>query len=57
MRKGLLLTFFLLISFFGFGQTIHGKITDEQNNSLPAVNISIVNKSIGATSENDGTYS
>ena len=57
MRKGLLLTFFLLISFFGFGQTIHGKIIDEQNNSLPAVNISIVNKSIGATSENDGTYS
>ena len=55
MRKGLLLSF-LLLSFLGFGQTINGLVTDEDNNSLPAVNISVLGKSIGAISNNDGTY-
>ena len=57
MHKGLLLPLFLLLSFLGFGQTINGHITDEQNNSLPAVNISILNKNIGVTSGDDGAYS
>ena len=56
MHKGLLLPLFLLLSFLGFGQTITGNITDEDNNSLPAVNISVLGKSIGAISKNDGTY-
>ena len=56
MHKRLLLPLFLLLSFLGFGQTISGLITDEQNNSLPAVNISVLGKSIGAISNNDGTY-
>ena len=56
MHKRLLLPLFLLLSFLGFGQTISGLITDEENNSLPAVNISVLGKSIGAISNNDGTY-
>ncbi len=56
MHKRLLLPLFLLLSFLGFGQTISGLIIDEENNSLPAVNISVLGKSIGAISNNDGTY-
>ena len=33
-----------------------GTITDEENNTLPSVNIAILNTSIGATSLNDGSY-
>ena len=57
MHKGLLLTFTLLLSVLGYGQTISGLITDEENNILSAVNISILGKSIGVISENDGLYS
>ena len=57
MYKGLLLPLFLLFSILGYSQTINGIITDEQNNSLPAVNISVLGKSIGVTSGDDGTYS
>ena len=57
MHKGLLLTFTLLISALGYGQTISGLITDEKNNILPGVNISVLGKSIGVTSESDGLYS
>ena len=57
MHKRLLLPLFLLLSFLGFGQTINGYITDQQNNSLPAVNISILNKNIGIISGDDGGYS
>jgi hypothetical protein len=56
MHKGLLLTLFLLFSFLGHSQTINGKITDEKNNSLPSVNISIINQSTGASSDSDGKY-
>ncbi len=56
MHKNFLLTFFLLFSVLGYSQTINGHITDEQNNSLPAVNISIMNKSTGATSNSNGKY-
>ena len=57
MYKGLLLPLFLLFSVLGYSQTINGHITDEQNNSLPAVNIAILSKNIGVTSGDDGTYS
>ena len=57
MYKGLLLALFLLISKLGYNQTINGHITDDQNNRLPAVNISILNKSNGVSSDIDGKYS
>lgn len=56
MYKGSLITLFLFYSTIGFTQTITGLITDEENNSLPAVNISILNQSIGVTSDNNGRY-
>ena len=56
MYKGLLLPLFLIFSIIGYSQTINGTITDEQNNILPAVNISIINQSTGATSNNNGKY-
>ena len=57
MHKGLLLTYTLLLSVLGYGQTISGLITDEENNILSAVNISVLGKSIGVISEDDGLYS
>ena len=57
MHKGLLLTFTFLLSVLGYSQTITGLITDEENNILPAVNISVLGKSIGVISESDGLYS
>ena len=56
MYKGLLLPLFLLFSILGYSQTINGHITDEKNNSLPAVNISIINQSNGVSSDLDGKY-
>ena len=46
MYKRFLIILFLLYSHIVFSQTINGHITDEQNNSLPAVNISILNQSM-----------
>jgi len=56
MRKRFLLTLFSILYFLGFSQSISGTITDEENNTLPAVNIAVLNTSIGATSLNDGSY-
>ena len=56
MRKAPLLTLFSILSFLGFSQSISGTITDEENNTLPSVNIAILNTTIGATSLNDGSY-
>ena len=56
MRKAPLLTLFSILSFIGFSQSISGTITDEENNTLPSVNIAILNTTIGATSLNDGSY-
>ena len=56
MRKVPLLTLFSILSFLGFSQSISGTITDEENKTLPSVNIAILNTSIGATSLNDGSY-
>ena len=57
MHKGLLLPLLLLFSVLGYSQTINGTITDEQNNSLLSVNISILNQSMGAISDENGKYS
>ena len=57
MHKGLLLLLLLLFSVLGYSQTINGTITDEQNNSLLSVNISILNQSMGAISDENGKYS
>ena len=58
MYKNILLALlFLLSSKLGYRQTINGHITDDQNNSLPAVNISILNQSNGVSSDIDGKYS
>ena len=56
MRKAPLLILFSILSFLGFSQSISGTITDEENNTLPSVNIAILNTTIGATSLNDGSY-
>lgn len=56
MRKVPLLTLFSILSFLGFSQSISGTITDDENNTLPSVNIAILNTSIGATSLNNGSY-
>ena len=55
MYKEFLIVFFFY-SVLGSAQTITGLITDEKNNSLTAVNISILNQSIGVTSDNNGNY-
>ena len=57
MHKGFLISLFLLLSTSGYGQTINGIISDENNNILPSVNISVLGKSIGVISESDGSYS
>ena len=55
MRKVPLITLFTILPFFGFSQSISGIITDEENNTLPSVNIAILNTNIGATSLKDGS--
>ena len=57
MHKVFLLSLFLLVSALGYGQTIKGLITDEKNNILSSVNISVLGKNIGVISELDGHYS
>ena len=56
MYKWLLLPSFLLFSILGYSQTINGYVTDEKNNGLTAVNISILNQSNGVSSNIDGKY-
>ena len=56
MNKGLIIILSLLFSVLVHSQTIIGTITDEMKQSLPAVNISILNKNIGVTSDNNGKY-
>ena len=45
-----------MISFIGFSQTISGIITNQENNTLPSVNISLIKNNIGTVSKNDGSY-
>ena len=56
MYKWLLLALFLLFSILGHSQSINGYITDEENNRLPSVNISILNQSNGVSSDINGKY-
>jgi len=55
MKKLLLLFVFLLSSFLGFTQ-ITGKITDEEDKALSAVNIYLENSYVGTTSNENGKY-
>ena len=49
---------FLLISTYGKAQVnISGKITDNHNNALPGISISIQNSYDGTTSDSLGNYS
>ncbi len=56
MNKGLLIILSSLFSVLVHSQTIIGTITDESKQSLPAVNISILNENIGVISDNNGKY-
>ena len=56
MYKVFVITLLLSYSIIGSSQTISGHITDEENNSLPSVNISILNQNIGITSDENGKY-
>tara|TARA_B100001248_G_scaffold235703_1_gene198618 strand:- start:5710 stop:8154 length:2445 start_codon:yes stop_codon:yes gene_type:complete len=42
--------------YYTYAQTISGTITDEKNNIISAVNISILNQSDGTTSDENGNY-
>jgi len=42
--------------YYTYAQTISGTITDEKNNIISAVNISILNQSNGTTSDENGNY-
>tara|TARA_B100001758_G_C18415820_1_gene619603 strand:- start:1984 stop:4428 length:2445 start_codon:yes stop_codon:yes gene_type:complete len=56
MLRWFLFPFFSIISFIGLSQTISGIITNQENNTLPSVNISLVKNNIGTVSQNDGSY-
>ena len=56
MKKLFLFTLCIFFYFTGYTQTINGLITDEKNNILQAVNISILNQSNGVSSDINGEY-
>ena len=56
MYKKFLIILLIVYSLTGFSQSINGHITDEENNPLPAVNISIFNQNLGVTSDSNGKY-
>ena len=56
MKRILFIILFLLLQISSIGQTIEGKITDFKLNPLAAVNISIIDRSGGLISDNDGFY-
>ena len=56
MYKTNFVLLFLFFSIIGYSQTINGLITDEKNNRLPSVNISIIDQNKGVTSDNNGKY-
>ena len=55
MRNSILI-FFLLISGYIKGETVFGKVTDENNYPLPFVTITVEGKSLGTMSDFDGKY-
>ena len=50
------LSLLLLLSIKGYTQTIKGYISDDEDNSLSSVNISILNEKNGAISDKEGKY-
>jgi len=56
MHKKITLLFLALYSSLSFGQTIKGIITDEKDQRLPAVNITLINKGKGVISDENGAY-
>lgn len=56
MCKKLLVPIFIVFALKGYCQTINGYITDEKNNKLPAVNVSVLDQRNGATSDQNGKY-
>ena len=58
MKKAqyLILIYFFYVS-LSYGQTITGIITDNENNVLPSVNVSIEKENYGVISKNNGSYS
>ena len=50
------LSLLLLLSIKGYSQTIKGYISDDEDNSLSSVNISILNEKNGAISDKEGKY-
>ena len=56
MKNLFLFTLCIFFYFSGYNQTINGLITDEKNNILQAVNISILNQSNGVSSDINGEY-
>lgn len=56
MKNRIVLLLFFLIHFSMVSQ-IKGKIVDENNNSIPYVNVWVENEAIGTTSEENGEFS
>lgn len=58
MKQPLLILLLLLSSFLAIGQnTISGKVTDQQGESLPGVNVMIVGSTEGTVTDIDGNFS
>ncbi len=54
--RNIIFIFFLLISGYIKGETVFGKVTDENNYPLPFVTITVEGKSLGTMSDFDGKY-
>ena len=57
MKAHILIYLFVFTVLNVKGQSIEGEITDNKDNPLGSVNISIINKSSGITSDKNGNYS
>jgi len=56
MLKRYLFLLLLISPLCGYSQSISGYISDVNGNNLPSVNISVINESIGTTSDPNGNY-
>ena len=54
--RGLVFILFLLISGGLKGQTVFGKVTDEDNSPLPFVSSNVKGETVGTTTDFDGEY-
>lgn len=57
MKKNLIVVFLLLLSVYGYSQSITGTVTDDTGASLPGVSVIIKGTSIGTATGSDGTFS